>query len=108
VNLRDFVNRAIRDFLVGVTEPALGKASFQCSQSSESAGDCFLLPVCSVSFRAFSTTKMRVHLTGQRQGDVRVSADEKVPSACKEYYLAERKRDAKTSQSRRKMIVLNC
>ena len=72
------------------------------NERAHRVSDCDVIcSFCSVSFRAFSTTKMRVHLTGQSQGDVRVSACEKVPSACKEYYLAERERDAKKSQQKK-------
>ena len=54
---------------------------------------------CSLTFKAFNTTKMRVHLTGQNQGAIRVAPCKCVPDACKEFYLAERDRDeAKTRE----------
>ena len=43
-------------------------------------------------FRSFTTTKMRVYLTGESQGEVRVKACKYVPDSCKKFYLAERER----------------
>jgi hypothetical protein len=37
---------------------------------------------------------MRVHLTGESQGASRVAPCKNVPAACKEFYLAERDREA--------------
>jgi hypothetical protein len=44
---------------------------------------------CSLTFKAFNSTKMRVHLTGQSQGAIRVAPCKNVPEACKEFYQAE-------------------
>ena len=44
---------------------------------------------CSVSFKSFNSTQMRVHLTGESQGASRVAPCKNVPAACKEFYLVE-------------------
>jgi hypothetical protein len=43
---------------------------------------------------------MRVHLTGESQGSIRVAACKNVPAACKEFYLAERDREAAKSREK--------
>jgi hypothetical protein len=43
---------------------------------------------CSISIRNFNSTQMRVHLTGESQGSVRVAPCKNVPAACKDFYLA--------------------
>ncbi len=43
---------------------------------------------------------MRVHLTGESQGSIRVAACKNVPAACKEFFLAER--DGEAAKSREK------
>ncbi len=43
---------------------------------------------------------MRVHLTGQSQGATRVAPCKNVPAACKEFYLAEREREAAKSREK--------
>ena len=43
---------------------------------------------------------MRVHLTGESQGKVRVAACQYVPDACKQFYLAEREREAASCRER--------
>ena len=54
---------------------------------------------CSLTFKAFNSTKTRVHLTGQNQGAIRVAPCKYVPEACKEFYQAERDREeAKTRE----------
>jgi hypothetical protein len=50
--------------------------------------------LCSISFKAFNTTQMRVHLTGESQGTIRVAARKNVHADCKEFYLAGREREA--------------
>ena len=55
---------------------------------------------CSISFKSFNTTKMRVHLTGESQGAIRVAPCKNVPAACKEFYLAEREREATKSREK--------
>ena len=55
---------------------------------------------CSISFRNFNSTQMRVHLTGESQGAVRVAPCKNVPAACKEFYLAEREREAAKSREK--------
>ena len=55
---------------------------------------------CSISFKTFNSTQMRVHLTGESQGSIRVAACKNVPAACKEFYLAERERDAAKSREK--------
>ena len=37
---------------------------------------------------------MRVHLTGESQGAIRVAPCKNVPAACKDFYLAEQEREA--------------
>jgi hypothetical protein len=55
--------------------------------------DCYCA-FCLEHFRLFTTTKMRVHLTGESQGDIRVAACKSVPDACKQFYVAERDRES--------------
>ncbi len=55
---------------------------------------------CSISFKNFNSTQMRVHLTGESQGAVRVAPCKNVPAACKDFYLAEREREAAKSRER--------
>ncbi len=43
---------------------------------------------------------MRVHLTGESQGAVRVAPCKNVPAACKDFYLAEREREAAKSREK--------
>ena len=43
---------------------------------------------------------MRVHLTGQTQGALQEAPCKNVPAACKEFYQAERDREAKKSRLR--------
>ena len=43
---------------------------------------------------------MRVHLTGESQGAVRVAPCKNVPAACKDFYLAEQEREAAMSRER--------
>jgi hypothetical protein len=55
---------------------------------------------CSISFKNFNSTQMRVHLTGESQGMVRVAPCKNVPAACKDFYLAEREREAAKSREK--------
>jgi hypothetical protein len=55
---------------------------------------------CSVSFKNFNSTQMRVHLTGENQGSVRVAPCKNVPAACKDFYLSERDREAAKSREK--------
>ena len=55
---------------------------------------------CSISFKSFNTTQMRVHLTGESQGAIRVAPCKNVPVACKEFFLAEREREAAKSREK--------
>ena len=43
---------------------------------------------------------MRVHLTGEIHGSIRLAACKNVPAACKEFYLAERDREAAKSREK--------
>ena len=43
---------------------------------------------------------MRVHLTGENQGSVRVAPCKNVRAACKDFYLAERDCEAAKSRER--------
>ena len=43
---------------------------------------------------------MRVHLIGESRGTIRVGACKNVPAACKEFYLAEREREAAKSREK--------
>ena len=42
------------------------------------------------SFSSFNAARMRVHLTGEAEGQTRVAECKRVPKACKEFYQAER------------------
>jgi hypothetical protein len=42
---------------------------------------------CSTLFSTTNQTKMRIHLTGEREGQTRVAACRKVPLACRQFYL---------------------
>jgi hypothetical protein len=55
-------------------------------------------------FRFFTTTKMRVHSTGELQGEVRVAACKYVPDASRQFYLAEREREAAAATERAAQI----
>jgi hypothetical protein len=66
---------------------------------SASDVDC-IFAFCFNPFRSFTTTKIRVHLTGESQGEVRVAACKYVPDACKQFYLAEREREAAAARER--------
>jgi hypothetical protein len=46
------------------------------------------------------TKKLRVHLTGESQGEVRVAPCKYVPDACMQFYLAEREREAAAVRER--------
>ena len=42
---------------------------------------------CGTFFATTNQTKMRIHLTGEREGQTRVAACFKVPPSCRQYYL---------------------
>ncbi len=53
---------------------------------------------CSTLFSTTNQTKMRIHLTGEREGQTRVAACRKVPPACRQFYLNKKASD-QTAQS---------
>ena len=53
---------------------------------------------CSTLFSTTNQTKMRIHLTGEREGQTRVAACRKVPLACRQFYL-DKKASDQTAQS---------
>ena len=55
---------------------------------------------CAHSFQCMSITKMRVHLTGETEGDCRVEKCAKVPIDCRTFYQTER--DTKATEARQK------
>jgi hypothetical protein len=58
---------------------------------------------CAHSFQCMSLTKMRVHLTGEAEGDCRVEKCLKVPADCRTYYQKER--DDKATSARQKRSI---
>ena len=56
---------------------------------------------CLPSFRSFTTIENEiVHSAGELQGEVRVAACKYVPDACRQFYLAEREREAAAATER--------
>ena len=45
---------------------------------------------CLHSFSSFNTTRLRVHLTGEEEGQTRVMACKRAPKAYRDFYRAER------------------
>ena len=48
---------------------------------------------CGTLFATTNQTKMRIHLTGEREGQTRVAACEKIPPSCRQYYLDKKASD---------------
>ena len=65
------------------------------NQTTLSCGTCSF---CGTLFAATNQTKMRIHLTGESEGQTRVSACVKVPPLCRQFYL-DKKASDKIAQS---------
>ena len=55
---------------------------------------------CAHSFQSMTSTRMRVHLTGDAEGDIRVEKCAKVPAECRSFY--QNGRDTKATVERQK------